>query len=112
MIFPSPIGINEPTQSLIAEPQSNIQESPDKDAGARFEKLLWSQMLQHTGLEDAFTKNGGQAVSAFSQFMLEALAEDLAEKHPLGLSSAILGQSDEATPSNMQPPSNPVNDND
>jgi hypothetical protein len=58
-----------------------------EEVGMRFEQLLWSEMLSHTGLEEAFTQSGGQAASAFSRMIIEAIAEDLAEKHPLGLNA-------------------------
>lgn len=51
----------------------------------RFEQMLWAEMLSHTGLEDALTKSGGQGASAFTQFVIQSIAEDLAEQHPLGL---------------------------
>ncbi len=51
----------------------------------RFEKMLWAEMLKYAGLEKAFTQSGGEAASAFSRYIVEAIAEDLAEKHPLGL---------------------------
>ena len=54
------------------------------DLGQRFEKMLWAEMLSHTGLEEAFTQSGGKAASAFSQYMVEAIAEDIADRHPLG----------------------------
>lgn len=60
----------------------------DKDLGLRFEKMLWAEMLRHSGLEKAFTQSGGQAASAFSQYMVEAIAEDIAARHPLGLDPA------------------------
>ncbi|HAW56597.1 MAG TPA: hypothetical protein DCX29_17450, partial [Hyphomonas sp.] len=37
-----------------------------EEIGVRFEQLLWSEMLSHTGLEEAFTQSGGEAASAFS----------------------------------------------
>ncbi|MEQ9316088.1 MAG: hypothetical protein RLN72_09550 [Henriciella sp.] len=63
--------------------------SAEADARAeitkRFEQMLWAEMLSHTGLEDALTKSGGQGASAFTQFVIQSIAEDLAEQHPLGL---------------------------
>jgi len=61
--------------------------SDAEEVGMRFEKLLWSEMLSHTGLEEAFTQSGGEAASAFSRMMIEAIAEDLARTHPLGLNA-------------------------
>lgn len=59
------------------------------EIGKRFEQMLWAEMLSHAGLEKAFTQNGGEAASAFSRFIVEAIAEDLAERHPLGLSAKV-----------------------
>ena len=55
------------------------------DIGKRFEQMLWAEMLMHAGLEEALTKNGGDAASSFSRYVVEAIAADIAEKHPLGL---------------------------
>lgn len=59
------------------------------EIGKRFEQMLWAEMLSHAGLEKAFTQNGGEGASAFSRFIVEAIAEDLAERHPLGLSARV-----------------------
>lgn len=55
------------------------------ELGIRFEKMLWAEMLRHTGLEKAMTQSGGQSAAAFTQFMIEAIAEDIARRSPLGL---------------------------
>lgn len=82
--------IQQPSAGLRTEagkaPASADQAA--SDIGHRFEKMLWAEMLRHSGLEEAFTRSGGQAASAFSQFMVEAIAEDIASKHPLGLDPA------------------------
>lgn len=70
------------------------------DIGKRFEQMLWAEMLSHAGLEKAFTQNGGEGASAFARFIVEAIAEDLAERHPLGLS----GKVDETIARAAQPP--------
>ena len=57
------------------------------EMGKKFEKMLWAEMLSHAGLEKSLTQNGGDSASAFAQYIVEAIAEDIAEKHPLGLSS-------------------------
>lgn len=64
------------------------------DAVAELEQLVWAQMLQHAGLDKVLTQSGGEAASAFSRYLLEAIAEDLAEQHPLGLSQQASGPSD------------------
>jgi len=60
-----------------------------EDIKQRFEEMLWAEMLSHAGLEKAFTQGGGEAASAFSRYVVEAIAKDLAEKHPLGLGDNI-----------------------
>ena len=60
-------------------------ESETSDINKRFEQMLWAEMLMHAGLEDALTKNGGEAASSFSRYVVEAIAADIAEQHPLGL---------------------------
>lgn len=64
-------------------------DSSSPDIGKRFEQMLWAEMLMHAGLEDALTMNGGEAASSFSRYVVEAIAADIAEQHPLGLSSQV-----------------------
>ncbi len=64
----------------------------EKKAGEikqRFEQMLWAEMLSHAGLEKAFTLGGGEAASAFSRYVVEEIAKDLAEKHPMGLADKV-----------------------
>lgn len=61
----------------------------EPDIGRRFEQMLWAEMLSHAGLETAFTRGGGEAASAFSRYIVEAIAADLAETHPLGLGQKV-----------------------
>lgn len=56
----------------------------------RFEQMLWAEMLSHAGLEKSLTQGGGEGASAFSRFVVEAIAKDLAEKHPLGFGERAL----------------------
>ena len=78
----SELGITAKTDGTAAA----RDESKARDVGLKFEKLLWAEMLSHTGLEKAFTQSGGEAASAFSRMIVESIAEDLARTHPLGLS--------------------------
>lgn len=57
--------------------------------GQRFEQMLWAEMLTHAGLEKAFSQGGGEAASAFSRYVVEAVAKDIAGSHPLGLADAV-----------------------
>lgn len=65
---------------------------PSKEADdikQRFEQMLWAEMLSHAGLEKALTQGGGEAASSFSRYVVEAIAKDLAEKHPMGLTDHV-----------------------
>lgn len=93
---------NLSASSFNTAPEATAR-TPEQDTGIKFEKMMWAQMLRHSGLEDAFTKSGGEAVSAFSQFIVEAIAEDLAEKHPLGLSSKAVMASNGGAAISIQP---------
>ena len=75
-------GTPQKTGAARAEPASG---EPRSEIGHRFEKMLWAEMLRHAGLEEAFTRSGGEGAAAFSQYMVEAIAEDIASRHPLGL---------------------------
>ncbi len=69
---------------------SNRPESSDAnmaDIQKRFEQMLWAEMLSQSGLEDALTKSGGQAAAPFARYVVEAIAKDIAETNPLGLSA-------------------------
>ncbi|MEE2878913.1 MAG: hypothetical protein VX593_07905 [Pseudomonadota bacterium] len=81
-----PASTAQPT-SGVANATSPAQ-NEEAELGIRFEKMLWAEMLRHAGLEKAMTRTGGQAASAFAQFMVEAIAEDIARKSPLGLDPA------------------------
>ena len=74
-------------------PESRPAASPTNgqaaDIGQRFEQMLWAEMLTHAGLEKAFSQGGGEAASAFSRYVVEAVAKDIAASHPLGLADAV-----------------------
>lgn len=59
------------------------------EIGKRFEQMLWAEMLSHAGLEKSLTLGGGEAASAFSRYVVEAIAGDLAETHPLGFARQV-----------------------
>lgn len=65
------------------------EEKQTADIKIRFEQMLWAEMLSHAGLEKAFTQGGGEAASAFSRYVVESIAKDLAEKHPMGLAEKV-----------------------
>jgi hypothetical protein len=75
-----------PAKSVNAQPQLDNGPALEADIGKRFEQLLWAEMLSHAGLEKALTQSGGEAASAFSRYVVEAIAADISERHPLGLS--------------------------
>ena len=57
----------------------------EENTNVRFEQLLWAELLTHTGLEKALTLGGGDGAAMFSRYFVEAIAEDIAKQHPLGL---------------------------
>lgn len=59
------------------------------DIGQRFEQMLWTEMLTYAGLDKAFAQGGGEAASSFSRYIVEAIAKDLAESHPMGLGETV-----------------------
>lgn len=89
------LGVPDPAPLVQAKPLKPKPVTPvklevvsDDNIGKRFEQMLWAEMLSHAGLEESLTQGGGEAVAAFSRYVVEAIAEDIAEKHPLGLTSA------------------------
>ena len=66
------------------------QETEASGIGVKFEQMLWAEMLTHAGLEKAFTQSGGEAASAFSRYIVESIAKDIAEQHPLGFAKAAV----------------------
>jgi len=77
-----------PVAAPISAPASAV-ETPSLDASedskVQFEQLLWAELLTHAGLEDALTMGGGEGASMFARYFVEAIAEDIAKQHPLGL---------------------------
>ena len=59
-----------------------------KDTLERLEQMLWTEMLSHAGLEKAFTLGGGEDAAAFSRYLVEAIAEDMAEQHDFNFSQS------------------------
>ncbi len=82
-MFPTltPIAAADATAS-----QNNAQPAELTDESKlKFEQLLWAELLTHTGLEEALTLGGGDGASMFARYFVEAIAEDIAKQHPLGL---------------------------
>lgn len=59
------------------------------ELGKKFEQMLWTEMLSYAGLDKAFALDGGQAAETFSRYLIESIAADLAESHPMGLGEAV-----------------------
>ncbi len=78
-----------PAMPQVSATQGTPATPERSEIGKRFEQMLWAEMLSHAGLEKAFTQSGGEGAAAFSRFIVEAIAEDLAERHPLGLSARV-----------------------
>ena len=79
----------------LAEPASangssaRIRQPDNSDIGQRLEQMLWTEMLTYAGLDEAFSQGGGESASAFSRYVVESIARDLAESHPLGFGDAV-----------------------
>lgn len=69
------------SQSATEASETAGQGDAFKDTMERLEQMLWAEMLSHAGLEEAFTLGGGEDAAAFSRYLVEAIAEDLAEQH-------------------------------
>ncbi|MBA3067883.1 MAG: hypothetical protein FP825_05295 [Hyphomonas sp.] len=91
------------TSAARIAPKS-ARETAEQDIKQRFEQMLWTEMLSHAGLEKALTLGGGEAASSFSRFVVEAIAKDLAETHPLGLAEHVNLPSFEDAAANQEVP--------
>ncbi|MFN4183317.1 MAG: hypothetical protein ACK4M6_00900 [Hyphomonas sp.] len=90
MISPTMPGVTLTSARQSGEGRAQGAASDERsDIGKRFEQMLWAEMLTHAGLEKSLTLGGGEAASAFSRYVVEAIAEDLAESHPLGLARKV-----------------------
>lgn len=79
----TPTSIPLPTSAAQAPTRPDV--SAEENTNIRFEQLLWAELLTHTGLEKALTLGGGDGAAMFSRYFVEAIAEDIAKQHPLGL---------------------------
>lgn len=77
--------LNNIAQTPAAPTQTVSKPTVEENSNLRFEQLLWAELLTHTGLEKALTLGGGEGASMFSRYFVEAIAEDIAKQHPLGL---------------------------
>ncbi|MEZ5999503.1 hypothetical protein [Hyphomonas sp.] len=74
----------------ISDPSATGKGASDaSELGKRFEQMLWTEMLSYAGLDKAFAQDGGQAAETFSRYLIESIAADLAETHPMGLGEAV-----------------------
>lgn len=89
-------------RSSAPEISKSPKEKAEHDIKQRFEQMLWSEMLSHAGLEKALTLGGGEAASSFSRYVVEAIAKDLAETHPMGLAEHVKLPSSDPTDSFQQ----------
>ena len=87
-VSPTLRGMTSPLQAQALKPNPQIEDQQASDIGQRLEQMLWVEMLSHAGLEKAFTQAGGEAASAFSRYIVEAIAKDMSEQHPMGLGQA------------------------
>jgi len=77
------------TRSADANSAKEPEDAAATEIRQRFEQMLWAEMLSHAGLEKAFTQGGGEAASAFSRYVVEEIARDLAEQHPMGIAEKV-----------------------
>jgi hypothetical protein len=89
-------------RSTALEIPKSPKEEAEREIKQRFEQMLWSEMLSHAGLEKALTLGGGEAASSFSRYVVEAIAKDLAETHPMGLAEHVKLPSSEPAGSSQQ----------
>lgn len=82
-------GMSAPGIAPLNRVNVSLSDADASNIGQRFEQMLWAEMLTHAGLEKAFSQGGGEAASAFSRYVVEAVAKDISESHPLGLADAI-----------------------
>lgn len=89
------LGVPDPVSTVLEakpkpKPRAAAPQIPQEslDINQQFERMLWAEMLTHAGLEKSLTMGGGEAASSFSRYVVEAIAADIAEKHPLGLTAA------------------------
>ena len=82
-------GMGAPNIGPLERVNAALSDADASNIGQRFEQMLWAEMLTHAGLEKAFSQGGGEAASAFSRYVVEAVAKDIAESHPLGLADAV-----------------------
>ena len=80
------------TQNRLAFSQTTKLTNPmgDKDpalakAAQEFEAAFLTHMLKFSGLGDALTLGGGKEVEAFTDFYIEAFADEIAASGKLGL---------------------------
>ena len=86
MTDPLAISMLNTASDVTGGKDSNVKDAETSaEMAKQFEQMLWTEMLSHSGLEEAFTLGGGQGASAFSRYLVESIAEDLVDKHPLGL---------------------------
>ncbi|MEE2690774.1 MAG: rod-binding protein [Pseudomonadota bacterium] len=67
-----------------------------------FEATFVAQMLQHSGLTEALSSNGGFGGEAFSSLLVEQYAEKLVDKGGFGLAEKIYEQLQAKGASNVE----------
>lgn len=93
-----PLSTTAPSATGAVQTPDAAPTELSEDAKLRFEKMLWAELLVHTGLEKALTLGGGEGASMFSRYFVEAIAADIAEQHPLGLLDSELPSVADAQP--------------
>ena len=78
------------SSEIKASSEASVRIDPEREAELRaaaadFEAVFVRQMLDNAGLAEAFGAGEGQSSEAFSSFLLDQLASDLAQKGSFGL---------------------------
>jgi hypothetical protein len=80
----------ENTTSRSMDTQNTNNKADHADTVLKnMETMLWAELLSHAGFEEALVGGAGGHASGFSRIILEHVATDLAEAHPLGLAREV-----------------------
>lgn len=77
------------TENLSAPRISEAREAELRESASQFEAAFVRQMLDYAGLAEAFGAGEGQSSEAFSSFLLDHLATEIAETGSFGLAETF-----------------------
>ncbi|WDI31548.1 rod-binding protein [Hyphococcus flavus] len=73
-------------------PEATRRDEEIRAKAKEFEAVFIAEMLSHAGLDKAVSENSGHGGEAFSRMLVEAYAEQLADKGGFGLADQIYRQ--------------------